>query len=117
MCDEWKNSFLSFYRDMGERPSPKHSIDRIDNNGDYYKHNCRWADASTQNVNRRPSRSNKHGYKGVSANREKYKAEIAAFGNKIYIGVYDTVEDAAYMYDCFAITLHGDIAKLNFEYK
>lgn len=43
MSDEWKNDFQAFYRDMGPRPSPGHSIERDDNDKGYYKENCRWA--------------------------------------------------------------------------
>lgn len=53
VCDRWQNSFENFYADMGARPSPKHSIDRIDPYGDYEPGNCRWADALTQRHNRR----------------------------------------------------------------
>lgn len=52
ICDSWKNSFESFYADMGPKPSPRHSIDRVDNNAGYCKENCRWATPKQQMRNR-----------------------------------------------------------------
>lgn len=52
MCDEWKNSFEQFYKDMGPRP-PKKSIERKDNNLNYNKDNCKWATQKEQSNNTR----------------------------------------------------------------
>lgn len=43
VCDSWQNSFEQFYADVGERPTSLHSLDRIDNNGNYEPNNVKWS--------------------------------------------------------------------------
>lgn len=57
ICDEWRHDFMAFYRHIGRRPSPKHSIDRIDNDGNYEPGNVRWATIQQQNNNSRNTRN------------------------------------------------------------
>lgn len=90
VCPEWK-SFEQFYADMGPRPSPKHSLDRIDNNGPYCKENCRWATIKEQCNNRRSSRMLTHNGEArtVSQWSEKLELNLSTLTSRLRLGWSD----------------------------
>jgi hypothetical protein len=53
VCARWRRDFPAFLADVGRKPSPRHSLDRIDNNRHYEPGNIRWATVREQNRNRR----------------------------------------------------------------
>ena len=100
MCDSWFGSFDSFYADMGPRPSEKHEIDRINNNGNYEPGNCRWTTRFINGVNKRF----KSGSTGVVGVREvkknkiftgKYLSTIRRKGKSYILGTFDSINNAA----------------------
>lgn len=53
VCDRWRDDFMAFLEDMGRKPSPHHSLDRIDVNLGYSTENCRWSTQKEQTRNKR----------------------------------------------------------------
>jgi hypothetical protein len=117
ICERW-NDFTNFLQDLGDRPSTDYSLDRIDNEQGYDPSNCRWATASEQAVNRRLFGNNKSGYRGVQWKPEyqRWQSQIMVDYRAIYIASCTSAEEAAWMYDQWALELHGGLAQLNFEY-
>lgn len=58
VCKRWK-SYTNFLKDMGRKPSPRHSIERIKNDGNYQPSNCKWATTLEQSLNKRTSIKNR----------------------------------------------------------
>ena len=56
VCERWRSSFANFLADMGTPPTTGHTLDRIDNDGNYEPGNVRWATMAEQNRNRRSNR-------------------------------------------------------------
>lgn len=57
ICERWATSFLAFLDDMGPRPTSKHTLDRINSNGNYCPANCRWVTRKQQCRNRRNNKT------------------------------------------------------------
>ena len=94
MCDRWFDSFENFFADIGPRPSPKHSIDRIDVNGNYEPSNCRWATVLQQVTNKR--RKPNTGVTGIMLNEvsKKFRVYIMCKKQRFHVGCFKTLEDA-----------------------
>lgn len=94
VCNRWLNSFEDFYKDMGPRPSENHTIDRMNNNGNYEPENCYWATWIQQANNRRNNRIvfyNNTKYTIAQLSR-KYNINSNLLNSRLYLGW--SVEDA-----------------------
>lgn len=108
-------NYVPLHRIINDTPSG-YETDHI--NGDISDNRCsnlRTVTFSENQMNRGAQTNNGSGYKGVSWRRDKnkYQARVEKDKQKIHLGYFDDVEEAALAYDCGVIQLFGDIAYTN----
>lgn len=90
-------------------------VDHRDGNGlDCRRHNLRVCFRRQNARNRDKQYNNTSGFKGVFRNHRRWMAKIGHHGSQVYVGTFDTPEEAARAYDARARQLHGEFALLNF---
>lgn len=94
VCKEWLN-FANFYNDMGKRPKGL-TLERIDNDGNYEPHNCRWDSRTAQCRNRRTHSNNIVGITGIYWHKtnQRYCVSIGVCGKQRHIGSFKILEQA-----------------------
>ena len=82
VCSRWQKSYINFINDVGSRPSPQHTLDRINNNGNYEPSNFRWSLPYRQNRN--TSRNKKLTYNNKTMVAADWAREIGIPLSTIY---------------------------------
>lgn len=85
ICDEWKDNYEAFLSYIGRRPSPDHSIDRIDNEGNYEPGNVRWATRIEQANNTR--RTKRYLYAGRLLTLAEIARERGVTYNRLHLRI------------------------------
>jgi hypothetical protein len=96
VCARW-DSYETFLSDVGCKPTPKHTLDRIDSTKNYDPSNVRWASRAVQSRNTKNHVTNKTGVRGVSwaASKNKWRVAIYVGNKQKHVGYFLTVGEAA----------------------
>ena len=117
VCEEWLD-VKNFIEDMYPSYMEGFTLDRIDNDKGYSPDNCRWADATTQAVNKRIKKTNTSGFVGINLEIRccKWVARVSIAGKENWIGSFKTIEEAVQARDNYIIE-NNLPHKLSTEYK
>lgn len=96
VCPRWRKSYYAFAKDVGLRPSVRHSLDRINVKGDYAPGNTQWATPTQQAFNRRQKSTNKSGVTGVYYHKKfgKWHATITINKRRRHLGWFTSKKTA-----------------------
>ncbi|RAN77976.1 hypothetical protein B5P43_18265 [Bacillus sp. SRB_336] len=100
------------YGDFGKLEVDHINSDRADSR----RENLRIVTSNQNGYNRSSFAGAASRYKGVQPSNKKWRVAIKADGKHFYLGVFEDEAYAGYMYDQWALELHGEYARLNFEY-
>ena len=117
VCEEWLD-VKNFIEDMYPSYMEGFTLDRIDNDKGYSPDNCRWADATTQAINKRIKKTNTSGFVGINLELRccKWVARVSIAGKENWIGSFKTIEEAVQARDNYIIE-NNLPHKLSTEYK
>ncbi len=106
VCEEWLDitNFIAWCEATHPNISGV-SVDRINNDKGYSPENCRWADGTTQNINKRMQKNNTSGYVGVNWKKDKNIWEVNIKHHKVlkYVGGFKTIEEAVQARDKYIL--------------